>query len=115
MDAESIALPRPDVGQIAVPAERRTFRQIYSRFVVVVVEQAQFDTLGQLGKQGKVRPRAIKCGAERIGFSWPDLHSHSDWNTCHFARGRPPALRSVWSLMFFEGRISIPVPHLDPV
>jgi hypothetical protein len=115
MDAESIALPGPDVGQIAVPAKRRAFRQIDSRFVVVIVEQTQFDTLGELGNQGEVRPRAVKCGAKRIGFSWPDLNSLSEWNTYNFATAGPQAVRSLWNLTFLPGRVSIPVPHLEPV
>ena len=40
----------------------------------VAVEQAQLDTLGHLGEEREVRPRAVEGPAERIGAARP--HSH---------------------------------------
>jgi len=42
--------------------------------VVVVVEQAQLDGLGNLGKDGEVRAHAVVDGPERVPVTGPYLH-----------------------------------------
>jgi hypothetical protein len=42
---EAVALPRPDLGKVAVPAERGALRQIDARLDAVLVEAAQLDAI----------------------------------------------------------------------
>jgi hypothetical protein len=51
MHAESIALPRPHVGQVAVPAETRDLRKIESCFFSVLVKETKLDAIRDLGEQ----------------------------------------------------------------
>ena len=60
--------------KVTVPAITGHLGQVDARFIVVVIEQAQFHTLGTLGKQGKVRSRAVINGSQRIGLPGPDFH-----------------------------------------
>jgi hypothetical protein len=65
VDAETIALPRLDAGQIAVPAERRPFRKCNSCLTMGLVKQTEFDALGDLGENGEVGAASIPCRTER--------------------------------------------------
>ena len=76
--AVAVALARPDLRQVDVPAERRDLRQIDAGFLAGLVEQAQFDALRGFRENGKVRPDSIERRTQRVRLARPDLHAHSD-------------------------------------
>ena len=45
-----------------MPAEGRGLRQVHACFDALLIEQAQFDSLGELGEEGEVGAGAIECG-----------------------------------------------------
>src|SRR4051812_38434504 len=65
MHPEAISLAGADPTQIPVPAEGGAFRQVDVDLLAVVVEEAQLDTLGDLGKQREVGALAVPRRAER--------------------------------------------------
>ena len=73
VDPEPVSPPRLDPRQVAMPAERRRFREIHACFLSRVVEQAQFHTLGDLGKKREIGSRPIIGGAEGICPARPDV------------------------------------------
>jgi hypothetical protein len=55
VDAEAVALPGPDAGQVAVPLQDGALGERDALLVVVVVEQAQLDALAVLAEDREVR------------------------------------------------------------
>src|SRR3954447_10219111 len=78
MDAITVALAGPDTGHVAVPTERRHFRQRDAFLLAVIVEETELDLVGDFGEQRKVGARAVPAGAERKGLTWPDAHQGMD-------------------------------------
>ena len=72
--AVAVALARHHARKVGVPAEGVDLVQPYPGLGAVVVEQAQLDSLGDLGEEGEVGARAVVAGAERIGTTRPCLH-----------------------------------------
>src|SRR5271163_4213072 len=82
MHAVAVPLPGRDPGQVNVPDEPVDlgyldpfFGQRVPVAVLGIGEQAEFDALGDLREQGKVRPPPVPGRAKRIGRSWPGTHS----------------------------------------
>ena len=66
-----------DVGQIAVPHQFRLFAQrdaVGFGAVVLGIKQAQFNTCGVFGEDGKVHAGSVPGGAEWIRPTGPDSH-----------------------------------------
>src|SRR5687768_5502818 len=77
VDAKAISLPRADLRQIAVPAERGVLGEIDARLArarAVAVEQAELDTRRGLREERKIGAEPVPRRAERIGLAGPDLH-----------------------------------------
>ena len=72
MHSEAVALAGLNSGNIAVPAPRRHFRKIESRFLTVLLEQTEFDPFRDAREDGKIDADPIVGGAERIGSPRPD-------------------------------------------
>src|ERR1700674_2521462 len=73
IDAISVPLSRPDVGQIGVPGECIDLVEWHLAFVSLIVEETQLDSLRHLGQERKVRPGAVEAGPERIRAAGPNL------------------------------------------
>ena len=71
--AIAVTLARLDIGHEAVPDERVHLGQGDPGLVVIRVEQAQLNTLGDLAEQREVGAGAVVGGAKRIGLTAPDL------------------------------------------
>ena len=74
VDAVPVALTRPDAGQVAVPDEGISLTQRDRGLVSGRIEQAEFDSLGNIREQREVRSCAVVRGAKRIRSAGPDLH-----------------------------------------
>ena len=55
----AVALPRPDVRQIAVPDEAGSLRQVDARLRRFVIEQTKLHARRHFGEEREVRPRAV--------------------------------------------------------
>ena len=75
VDAEAVALPGADAGEVAVPVEGRALRQLEAALGAVGVEQAQLDALRVLGEHGEVRTRAVPRRTQRERPSRPDVRA----------------------------------------
>ena len=73
MHPVAIALPGRHRRQIGVPAESVDLLQADPPLATVVVEQAELDSLGDLGEQREIRARAVVGGAQRIRATRPGL------------------------------------------
>ncbi len=71
---KAVALPRLHVGQIAVPAERRSLGQVDAHFGALVVEETQLDALRGFGEHREVRADSVEGRAERRVVTGPDAH-----------------------------------------
>jgi len=60
-----------------MPAVAGDFRHGYSRLPAGFIEQAQFDALGDLGKNREVSARAIIHRTKGIRSAGPDFHSNA--------------------------------------
>ncbi len=69
IDAEPVALPGVDMGQIPVPPVAGYFGQLDLRLPPRVVEEAQAYALGYFGVQRKVRPGSVVGRTQGIGSS----------------------------------------------
>ncbi|HEX2411906.1 MAG TPA: hypothetical protein VHJ39_12125 [Solirubrobacteraceae bacterium] len=74
VDAVAVALPRADVGRVAVPHPRRHLGEGRAGLGAVVVEEAELDQLGGLREDREVGPYAVVVRAERKRRSWPEVH-----------------------------------------
>ena len=74
-DPESVALPWLHAGQIAMPHVPVDFGELDSCLGEVLVEQTQFNAVSHLAEEGEVGAVAVEGGTERVGGSWPELHS----------------------------------------
>src|SRR5450759_3763363 len=80
MLAIAVALPRPRIGQIAVPhligalgeANRRRLVR-----VTFIAKEAEVHRARVLGEEREVHANAIPGCAQRIRPAWPDAHRHS--------------------------------------
>jgi hypothetical protein len=75
VDAEAVALARPDPGQVRVPDERVALGDLHPRLLAVGVEQAQLDAVGDLGEKREVGAGTVVRRAQRVRTSGPDLHA----------------------------------------
>jgi hypothetical protein len=82
--AEAVALARPYVGQVAVPAVGVDLGQRDALLLAVRVEEAELHALRQLREQREVGPRPVVGGPERVRVARPDLHAFT---------GVPPVAR----------------------
>ncbi len=73
VDAEAVALPGHDPGQVAVPDQGLALGQVVTGLLAVVVEQAQLDALGHLREDREVRATTVVGRAERVGRSGPHV------------------------------------------
>jgi hypothetical protein len=69
VDAIAVLLPRAHARQAAVPAEGGFFGKRHAGLAVVLVEEAQFDALGDLGENGEVGTSSVPRRAERKRFA----------------------------------------------
>jgi hypothetical protein len=77
VDAVAVTLPVADPRQEAVPHVAVDLGHVQPLFRgAALVEQAQLDSLGYLGKQREVRPDAVVGGAERIRPARPHIAFH---------------------------------------
>ena len=72
VDAEAVALPGCDGGQIAVPDVAVDLVEVDALLGAVLADQAQLDPLGDLGEQREVGARTVVGGTEGIARSRPD-------------------------------------------
>jgi hypothetical protein len=72
--AVPVALAGLDAGQVAVPDKGVDLGQRDAPLVLVVVEQAQLDSVGHLREDGEVGAHPVVDGAEGIPLAGPDLH-----------------------------------------
>src|SRR4029077_9541019 len=80
VDAVAVRLAGADVRQIAVPDVARHFGKVDAVLRAALIEEAQLDALGGLGKNGEVRAGAVVRGTEGIGGSGPELHDTEHGN-----------------------------------
>ena len=103
VDAISVALARPDVGQVGVPAVRVDLGELDAFLVdrhhrttgvaLGIAEEAQLDAVGDGGEQREVRPRPVVGGAEGIGLAGPTLARRRHDRRIGRRARRPPPLR----------------------
>ncbi len=62
--AVAVALPGADPGQVSVPVERGTLRELVARLATLLVVEAELDPLGVLGEQREVRSLSVPRRAE---------------------------------------------------
>ena len=74
VDPEAVALAGPDIGQVAVPAQRGDLGEGDALLVALVVEQAEVDAGGDIGEQGEVGAGAVVAGAQGERLSGPESH-----------------------------------------
>ena len=67
VDPIPVALPWLDAYKVDVPDESVAFGDVDAGFLVIVIEQAEFDFRRDGGEEGEIDARAIIGGAERIG------------------------------------------------
>ena len=85
VDAKAVALPGTDPREVAVPAERRDFRESHPSLVSGLVEQTELHARRHFGKDREVGAVTIPVGAERKRFSRADL----EWGVLlHSGAGR---------------------------
>jgi hypothetical protein len=70
-------------GEVSVPAQCRHLGEIVPGLLSGIIEQADFNSLGNAGEKRKVDARAVTGCAKRIGFTW--LRNH----TCRTADLEP--------------------------
>ena len=79
--AIAVRLPRPDVGQVAVPHEIGPFRERDARRLprrLRAVEEAQLHLVGMLREDREVDAGPIPGRPERVRLAGPDLHGTLD-------------------------------------
>jgi hypothetical protein len=76
VDAVAVALARLHRRQIDVPDERVVLGHLDAGLGAVIGDEAQLDTISDLGEQREVDPRPVVGRTEGVGLSGPDLHRH---------------------------------------
>ena len=93
VDTQAVALPGPDVRQVAVPVEGRPLRQLVALLAALGVEQAELDALRVLREEREVGALPVPRRAQRERPARPD-HAVGCLSVANRAESTGPRVRA---------------------